>query len=134
MTARDARFAAGTLLLTLLVPGALLLAAPFAEERATLGTLAGWGAALLIMVPSYALLVRSVDAADPHRFLRAFMLGTLLRLVLTVGAVLVFATQVERAPLRAFVLSFFLGYMLLTALELMVTLRRDRRARSGASA
>jgi hypothetical protein len=125
MTARDGRFAAGALLLTLLVPGLLLATSPFGEERATLGTLAGWGAALAIMVPSYVLLTRTVHA-DPHRFLRGFMLGTLLRLILTVVAVLVFVTQVEHAPVRAFVLSFFLGYMLLTGLELTLALRRGR--------
>ena len=105
MTARDRRFSAGALLLSVLVPGLLVLIAPFGEPRATFGTLTGWGAALLIMVPSYVLLARAMDAGNAHRFLRNFMLGTLLRLVLT----------------------FFLGYMLLTALELLLTVRGGPR-------
>jgi hypothetical protein len=120
---RDLRFAGGALLLTLLVPGLLLMAAPFGEDRATLGTLAGWGAALAIMVPSYVLLVRSIEGTDSHRFLRAFMLGTLMRLLLTIVAVLLFVTQVEQPPVKSFVLTFFLGYMLLTGLELVTTVR-----------
>jgi F0F1-type ATP synthase assembly protein I len=127
MNSRDLRFASGTLALTLVVPALLLVLAPFGETRERLGVLSGWGVALLIMVPSYLLLVRSVDSTDSHRFLRAFMLGTLLRLVLTVVAVLVFVTQVERAPVRAFVLAFFLGYMLLTGLELVLTVRGNAR-------
>ncbi len=122
-TSRDLRFALGALLLTVLVPGVLLLATPFGEARSQLGTLAGWGSALVIMVPSYLLVVRSMESTDSHRFLRAFMLGTLMRLLLTVAAVLLFVTQVPDAPSKSFVLAFFLGYMLLMGLELMLTVR-----------
>ncbi len=120
---RDLRFAAGALALTLIVPGLLLAVVPFGEERSAFGTLAGWGVALVVMIPSYLLLVRSLGSVDPHRFLRAFMVGTTLRMLLTLIAVILFATQIEQAPVKSFVLSFFLGYMLLTGLELFVTLR-----------
>ena len=120
---RDLRFALGALLLTLLVPGTLLLARPFGEARGELGTLVGWGAALAIMIPSYVLVVRSIESTDSHRFLRAFMLGTLLRLVATIAAVVLCVTQVDQPPVKNFILAFFLGYMLLTGLELVLTVR-----------
>jgi len=124
---RDLRFALGALLLTVLVPGLMLLASPFSESRGNLGTLVGWGSALAIMLPSYMLIVRSMESTDSHRFMRTFMLGTLLRLLLTIVAVIVFVTQVDDAPVKSFVLAFFLGYMLLMGLELMLTVRGGAR-------
>jgi hypothetical protein len=124
---RDLRFALGALLLTLLVSGPMLLGSPFGEARSQLGTLAGWGAALAIMVPSYVLAARAMDSSDNQRFLRAFMLGTLLRLAFTIAAVVLFVKLVEEAPVKSFVLAFFLGYILLTGLELVLTVRGRAR-------
>ncbi len=127
MRRSDRVFGAGAAALTLAVPGALLALGLFAEERAAMGTLAGWGLALLIMVPSYALLSRGVTSTSPSGFVRGFMLGSILRLVATVGAVTGFALAVDRPPLRSFLLAYFLGYMLLTGLELLLTVPRSTR-------
>jgi len=68
------------------VPGILLLL-PMGAARARFGTLSGWGLALLIMVPSYALLSRAMRSEDPHKFIRSFMLGMILRMFATLLAV-----------------------------------------------
>ena len=131
MSRRDGQFLAWVGGLTLGVPGALLLLAPVAEARAAFGTLTGWGLALAIMLPSYLLLSRAVSSENPHRFVRGFMLGMLLRMFATLIAIAAFHLTVEDAPLRSFLLSFFLGYGALTAVELSVTLRGGRRAGAG---
>ena len=123
MTRRDRIFAAGAAALTLLVPGLLSALAPFAESRATLGTWTGWSVALLMMVPSWVLLSRGMGRTNPHALLRSVMGGALLRLSLTATAVFLFATRVSDPPLRSFLLAFFLGYILLSALELTLATR-----------
>ncbi|MHC5212489.1 MAG: hypothetical protein ACYTG2_17390 [Planctomycetota bacterium] len=123
MTRRDGLFALWVSGLTLAVPGTLLALSPIDEARATFGVLLGWGLALVIMLPSYLLLARAVSAENPHRFVRNFMLGMLLRMFATVIAVAAFYVTVEDAPLRSFLLSFFLGYGSLTAVELTLTMR-----------
>jgi hypothetical protein len=123
MSRRDGRFAAWVLGLTVVVPGALLALSPIDEPRAAFGVLVGWGLALAVMLPSYLLLARAVSAENPHRFVRNFMLGMLLRMFATVIAVAAFHLTVEDAPLRSFLLSFFLGYGALTACELSLTVR-----------
>ena len=130
MSRADRLFAAGCLLLTVAVPGSLLAAQPFAEPRATLGVLCGWGAALLMMVPSYLLVSRTLARPGSRGFLQGVMGGMLLRLVLTVAAVLAFGLLVADAPLKSFVLAFFAGYVLLTALELRLLLRGAARGAS----
>jgi hypothetical protein len=129
MTRRDGFFAAWVLGLTLAIPGLLLALSPLDEARASFGVLTGWGVALAVMLPSYLLLARAVSAENPHRFVRNFMLGMLLRMFATLIAVAAFALLVEDAPLRSFLLSFFLGYGTLTAVELVLTMRgTERRA------
>ena len=127
MTRRDGLFAAGVLALSALVPGPLVALGAFAEERSTLGVLSGWGLAVLMMVPSYLLLGRAVAEDNPHRFVRACMAGMLLRLALTGAGILVFALCVRPTPFKSFLVVFLLGYALLQALELTLTLRGARR-------
>jgi hypothetical protein len=134
MRRADRQFALGALALTLTVPPALLALRFFSEERATLGTLAGWGVVLLVMVPSYVLLARGMSDSNAHAFVRGFMLGAMLRFAATIAAVVVFAKGVADPPLRSFLLAYFLGYMLLTAVELLVTVPRSRRAGEQVSA
>jgi hypothetical protein len=125
MKRRDTLFAGCVLLLTALVPGSLIALAPFAEARSTLGILAGWGLALVMMVPSYVLLARTVSEENPHRFVRAVMAGMLLRLAVTAVGVFVFALTVSETPFKSFLLSFLLGYTLLQTVELALALRRE---------
>jgi hypothetical protein len=132
MTRRDRLFVLAVVGLTALFPLPLALLRPTAEERAVLGTLAGWGLALLIMVPSYALLVRAMAESNPHRFVSAFMTGAMLRLFLTAGGVFGFWLAVKPAPMRSFVLSLLGGYVLLSAVELTLV-RPPRRASPGSA-
>ncbi len=125
MTARDRAFALWTAAATVVVPGLLLLARPFDETRAVMGILAGWGMALAVMVPSYILLRRAMSSTAIKGFLGAFLGGSLGRLVITAVAVWLFARSVEQAPQWSFVLSYFLGYMVLTAIELSLTVRNQ---------
>ena len=131
MTRRDALFAIWVGGLTLAVPGALLALAPIAEARATFGVLVGWGLALAVMLPGYVLLARAVASENPHHFVRNFMLGLLLRMFATVLGVAGFALTVEHAPLRSFLLSFFLGYGALTCVELVLTVRGTGQRATG---
>ncbi|MCB9899204.1 MAG: hypothetical protein H6825_14460 [Planctomycetes bacterium] len=124
MSRRDVVFAVGTTLLTLVVPGLMLVRPVFVEERYVLGTLCGWGLALAVMVPSYVLLARTLHGTDNQRFLRAFAYGTGLRMAGCLVGTLAFALLVEQAPKFTFLIAFFMGYVLLTALELRLTLRR----------
>lgn len=125
MTRRDRNFLLITLGLTALVAAPLAVFSPLDEERGRMGVMVGWGLALLIMVPSYLLLSAGM-AGDGARFVKGFMAGASLRLVLTAVAVLLFA-RVERAPIYSFVMAYFLGYTLLTAVELKLTLPRGTR-------
>src|SRR5262245_13309115 len=130
MTRRDRLFVLAVVGLTALVPLPLAVLRPLSEERTVLGILAGWGLALLIMVPSYALLVRAMAESSPHRFVTAFMTGAILRLFLTLGGVLGFWLAFKPAPMRSFVLSLLGGYVLLSAVELLLV-RQTRGARPG---
>lgn len=123
MAGADRGLLLGAVALTALVPAGLLAWQPFGEARATLGVAAGWGSALAVTLPGWLLLGRTL-AADGRGFLKGFLGASLLRLLLTVAAVLAFALLVEDAPLRSFVLAFFAGYVLLTALELRLALGR----------
>ena len=120
MSRRDRLFVLAVVGLTALVPVPLAVLQPLAEARSPLGTLAGWGLALLIMVPSYALLVRAVAEQNPHRFVTAFMTGAILRLFLTIGGIVGFWLAVKPAPMRSFVLTLLGGYVLLSAVELVL--------------
>ena len=130
MSRPDRLFALGVLLLTAAVPTSLAALQPFGEPRATLGVLCGWGAALAMMVPSYLLVARSLARPGSRGFLQAVMGGMLLRLAMTVAAVLAFGLLVDDAPLKCFVLAFFAGYALLTVLELRLLLRGAARGAS----
>jgi len=120
MSRRDRLFVLAVVGLTALVPVPLAVLRPLAEERAALGTLVGWGLALLIMVPSYVLLTRAMAESNPHRFVSAVMTGAILRLFLTLVGVLGFWMSVKPAPMRSFVLALLGGYVLLSAVELLI--------------
>ena len=120
MSRRDRLFVLAVVGLTALVPVPLAVLQPLAEARSPLGTLAGWGLALLIMVPSYVLLVRAVAEQNPHRFVTAFMTGAILRLFMTIGGILGFWLAVKPAPMRSFVLTLLGGYVLLSAVDLVL--------------
>lgn len=124
MTRSDAIFAAGCVVFSLVIPGLMLSRPVFGESGSTFGTLAGWGLALAVMVPSYVMLSRTIHAENMHRFHRAFMLGTALRFAGCIVGTLAFALLVPDAPILTFLMAFFLGYVLLTALELPLALRR----------
>jgi hypothetical protein len=130
MNGTDRSFALGTLLLTAVVPGSLLALEPFAEARASFGVLSGWAAALLVLLPGYVFMRRAMAGQDARAFVRAFMIGTSLRLALTVAATLAFALLVPEPPLKSFVLTFFAGYALLMALELRLAVRPQRKEAS----
>ena len=119
---RDKLFYGGVAALSLLVPGALLMGQPFAEAREPMGTLTGWALALLIIVPSYLLLSRVIGDDDNQRFFRAWAGSTAARFVVVLVGTVLFAVLVDDAPIKSFLLSFFLGYMLLTGLELALVL------------
>jgi hypothetical protein len=125
MRRRDRLFAGACLGLTLLVPGLLLALTPIAEPRASLGTLVGWMVALGVMIPSYAMLSRASASGDAQAVIRGFMLGTLVRLMFTGAAAVLFVKLVENPPVKSFLLAFFLGYALLTTLELSLTLGKS---------
>ncbi|MBM3984551.1 MAG: hypothetical protein FJ296_02485 [Planctomycetes bacterium] len=129
MTGADRGLLLGALALSALVPVGLAALQPFGEARATLGVAAGWGAALAVTLPGWLLLGRTL-AADGRGFLKGFLGASLMRLLLTIAAVLAFALLVQDAPLRSFVLAFFAGYVLLTALELRLVLGRRQRGAS----
>lgn len=131
MTGRDRLFVAAAALLSLAVPAGLLALRPFDEPRATLGLLAGWGGALLVIVPSYLWLRRVLARAEAHAFLRGFMGGSVARLVAATALLGAWAFLGPEGSLSSFLLSFMLGYVLLTGAELLATLRG---ARKGASA
>ena len=124
MTARDRSFALGVLLLTAAAVPALLASRPFDEARASLGVLAGWGGALLIAVPSYAWLARTLGRQSPHAFVRGFMGITTARLFAAMALIVGFTLLVPDAPTGSFLASFMLGYLLLTVLELRLLLAR----------
>ena len=122
MTPHDRVFAVGTLIATAVVPTLILLGAPFDEPRFVMGVLCGWALVLLTIVPSYVLLSRSIRSGDNGQFFQAWGGGTLGRLVVILVAVVLFATLVEQAPVMSFLLTFFLGYLLLTGLEILMAL------------
>jgi hypothetical protein len=124
-TSRDRRFMLGTLGLTALIPGVLLATRPLAEERQVMGYLAGWGLALLIMVPSYMLLVRGLASGEFNSVLKSVLGGMMGRLVMMVAAIVIFVKLVPEPPVVSFLLTFALGYGGLTALELYSALATD---------
>ncbi len=121
-SAHDRAFYTGTAVATAVVPTLILWGAPFDEPRHVLGAVVGWALALLVIVPSYVLLSRALGDDDNQRFFRLFAGGTIGRMVVVLVAVVLFATLVEEAPVKTFLLSFFLGYLLLTGLEVMMAL------------
>jgi len=131
MTGRDRLFVAGAVLASLLGPAGLLALRPFDEAQATLGLLAGWGAALLIITPSYLWLRHVLARPDAHAFLRGFMAGSVVRLLVAVAVLGAWGFLGPAASLSSFLLSFMLGYVLLTGVELVAM---QRGARKGVSA
>jgi len=121
---RHRLFALGVGGLTLLVPGLLLLGHPFDEARHVLGTLTGWGLALAVIAPSYALMARclraEVESSHGQRFFKIWAGSTMGRMLAVIVGVVLFALCVEAPPLFSFLLAFFLGYTLLTGLEVLL--------------
>ena len=130
MTVRDRNFVLGVLLLSAVAVPGLLAARPFDETRATLGLLAGWGGALLIVLPSYVWLARALSRSEPQAFLRGFMGNATLRLFAALAVMTVFTLTVKDAPTASFLSSFMLGYLLLTGLELRLLLASSRKGAS----
>jgi hypothetical protein len=125
MTPRSRQFAIGTLVSSLLVPGILVATAPFGEARSELGIAWGWGLALLVIVPSYIAMTRVISSGDDRRIHARFMYSMMGRFAAAMLGVTLFATQVEKPPLYVFVLAFFLGFAVLTALELTLLLSKS---------
>ncbi|GJM20563.1 MAG: hypothetical protein DHS20C15_04780 [Planctomycetota bacterium] len=124
MTTAERQFFGCVVIATALVPGLLMLGQPLNEPRQVLGFACGWGLALLALVPSTLLMLR-VKNEEGQRFYNAFMGATAFRFALILGAVAGFWFLVEQPPLIAFLMSLFLGYVILTALELILLTRRD---------
>jgi hypothetical protein len=122
MTSRDRRFFLGTLGLTVLIPGVLCLTRPLAEEQQVMGYLVGWGVALLIMVPSYLLLMRGLRSGEFNSVLKSVLGGMLGRMVMMVAAIVIFVKLVPEPPVVSFLITFALGYAGLTVVELMSAL------------
>lgn len=120
----DRVFVLGVIATSLAVPTSLWALSPFAEPRAALGVVAGWGLALLAIVPSFFLMSRVMGTDDSLRFQQAFMGGTMGRFVLSILGVVAFGLAVEQPPMWTFVLTFFLGYALLSALEVALLLKK----------
>lgn len=123
---RDLAFVAGLLGLSGLVLGWLLLDPPFGEPRSDLGAGWGWGLAVVAIVPSYVLLSRAMADDNPHRFQRAFLLGTMGRFLVSLLGTVAFWVSIEDAPIKIFLLAFGLGWLLLTGLELGLVLKPQR--------
>lgn len=121
MTRRDGLFLLIAGFLTATVAPLLSAVRLFGEEQYTQGIWMGWGAALLIMIPSWFLLSRALVQTRPNAFLAGFLGGALGRLALTVCAVFAVWAFFPSPPLKAFVLAYFLGYFILTAVELCLT-------------
>ena len=90
-----------------------------------MGYLCGWGVALLIMVPSYCLLVRGLASGEFNGVLKSMLGGMMGRLVLMVAAIVIFVKLVPEPPVVSFLLTFALGYAGLTVLELYSALATD---------
>jgi hypothetical protein len=127
MIGRNGMFGLGVLVLSAAAIPGLLAARPFDEARAPLGLVAGWMGALLVVVPSYVWLARALSRTQPHAFVRGFMASTTLRLFIALALIGGFALLVQDAPIESFVISFMLGYVALTALELWLLLRAAPR-------
>lgn len=125
MASPERSFVAAALVTTLAVPGLLLALRPFAEDRSELGVTVGWGLALAAVVPSFFVMARAFASENNLRFQRAFMVSTMGRFVLGIVGVGLFATLVDQPPLWTFVLTFFLGYVVLSALELVLLLKKS---------
>jgi len=122
MSGRDRIFLGGAALATAVVPALLVLGTPFAETRAFMGIVVGWVLALLTIVPSYFLLSGALKEENSQRFFRAWAGGTMGRMFVVIVSVVLFAVFVTDAPVKSFLLSFFLGYMLLTGLEVLTVI------------
>lgn len=125
---RDRLFAALAVLASVLGPG-LLLALPFEGPRAALGILLGWSLGLLMIVPSYVVVSRTFRSSA-RVFQTAFLVSTAGRMVLGLAGLLLFTMLVPDAPVLPFMAALGLAYVVLSAIELAIALRRapeDRR-------
>jgi len=118
---RDWRFVGLVLLASVAVPGLLLLLAPFTEARAALGVALGWGLGLVMIVPSYFVVSRTV-ASRQRVFQTAFVLSTLGRMALGLAGLLLFLLLVHEPPVLSFMTALGLAYVTLTAIELRIAL------------
>lgn len=125
MTPRSRLFAIGTVLSTLIVPGALIALSPFGTPRHVLGVACGWGLALVVLVPSFMAMTRVMACGDERRIQARFMYTMMARFAASLLGVALFALLVETPPLFDFVLAFFLGFITLTALELTSLLAKS---------
>ena len=133
MAAPERSFTLGAILMTLVVPGLLIVGRPFAESGSTMGVVVGWGLALLVIVPSFFLMRRVMGSQDNHRFYRNFMVGVIGRFAGSIMGVVLFYVLVPDPPLWSFVLSFFLGYALLSTLEVLLLLKKSPESSSAPS-
>lgn len=121
MTRLDRLFAAITLAVTILIPGSLMALSPFNVPQETFGMIAGWTIALAIMVPSYVVLTRAARHRSHLMFVASFVGGSLGRFMATLAAILTFHFAVPNAPMKPFLLTFFLGYFSLGTLKVFFT-------------
>jgi len=125
MTSRNRSFAVGTVLATLIIPTALIFLSPFESARNVFGVSWGWGLALAVIVPSFMAMSRLIESDDDRRIQARFMYTMMARFAASVVGVALFAVLVKEPPLYDFVLAFFLGFAVLSALDLTFLLSKS---------
>lgn len=125
MTSRNRSFAVGTVLSTLAIPSLLISLSPFDAVRNVMGVACGWGLALAVIVPSFVVMSRLMESGDDRRIQARFMYAMMGRFAASVVGVALFAVLVDEPPLYDFVLAFFLGFAVLSALDLTFLLSKS---------
>lgn len=118
----DRLFALALVIATVLFPLPLALFQPFGEDSELLGIISAWVVMLLVMVPSYLLMTRTVHFENKTAFMGAFLGGSLGRMFLTVIAIIGFWFIVEDRPVKSFITTYFLGYFSLCFTEVALAM------------
>lgn len=118
----DRLFALTVVIATLVFPLPLALFAPFGEHKQLVGIGSAWVIMLLIMVPSYLLMTRTVHFENKTAFMGAFLGGSIGRMFLTVIAIIGFWFIVEDRPIKSFITTYFLGYFTLCFTEVVLAM------------
>ena len=80
---------------------------------------------MAVIVPSFMAMSKVMSSGDDRRIQARFMYTMMARFAASVVGVALFAVLVNEPPLYDFVLSFFLGFAVLTALDLTFLLSKS---------